>query len=172
MVIAVNRGFTLIELLITLSVASILLSMAVPSYRIFVQDSLILTQSNSFSTAIMLAKSEAIKTSASATICPSNNGTACTGGTVWSNGWLVFADANGDGAVDAGEQILQVSAPLTGGNTLSGARNRITYSPTGYTFGFADTFSLCDSRGAASSRGIILNNQGRLRTVAGGGTCS
>lgn len=172
MITVINRGFTLIELLVTLSVASILLAMAVPSYRVFVQDSLLLTQSNSFSSAMILAKSEAVKRSSPATICPSTNGTGCTGGTLWSNGWLVFADTNSDGVVDAGEQIIQVSAALTGGNTLnSGARNRVTYAATGYTIGFADTFSLCDNRGAATSRGIILSNLGRLRTVIGGGAC-
>ena len=172
MIMVISRGFTLIELLVTLSVASILLAMAVPSYRVFVQDSLLLTQSNSFSSAMTLAKSEAVKRSSPATICPSTNGTGCTGGTVWSNGWLVFADTNGDGAVDVGEDIIQVNAALTGGNILqSGARIRVTYAASGYTIGFADTFSLCDSRGAAVSRRIILNNQGRLRTETGGGAC-
>jgi len=61
------KGFTLIELLVTLSVASILLSVAAPSYRGFVQDSLLVAQSNSFSSAIALAKSEAIKRSGRAT---------------------------------------------------------------------------------------------------------
>jgi type IV fimbrial biogenesis protein FimT len=173
MIIVISRGFTLIELLVTLSVASILLTVAVPSYRVFVQDSLLITQSNNFYSAMMLAKSEAVKRSSPATICPSTNGTGCTGGTVWSNGWIVFADTNGDGAVDAGEEILQVSAALTGGNILqSGARIRVTYAASGYTLGFADTFSLCDSRGAAMSRRIILNNQGRLRTETGGGACA
>jgi type IV fimbrial biogenesis protein FimT len=171
MIMVISRGFTLIELLVTLSVASILLAMAVPSYRVFVQDSLILTQSNSFSSAMMLAKSEAVKRSSPVTICSSTDGLSCNGGNVWSGGWLVFADTDGDGAVDPNE-IIQVSAALSGGNTLSGGRNRVTYAASGYTIGFADTFSLCDSRGAAVSRGIILNNQGRLRTVTGGGTCS
>lgn len=167
-----SRGFTLIELLVTLSVASILLAMAVPSYRVFVQDSLLITQSNSFFSALMLTKSEAVKRGSPATICPSTNGTACTGGTVWSNGWLVFVDPNNNGAIDAGEQILQVGAAFTGGSTLnSGTRIRVTYAATGYTLGYADTFSLCDDRGAAMSRAIVLNNQGRLRTVTGGGAC-
>jgi type IV fimbrial biogenesis protein FimT len=173
LIMPISRGFTLIELLVTLSVASILLSMAVPSYRVFIQDSLLLTQSNSFFSAMMLAKSEAIKRGSPATICPSIDGAACTGGTVWSNGWLVFADPNSNGVVDAGEQILQVSAPFTGGNTLNGNnRERVTFSASGFAFGFNGTFSLCDDRGAAMSRAIILNNQGRLRTETGAGACS
>lgn len=164
-------GFTLIELLVTLSVASILLSVAVPSYRTFVQDSLLITQSNSFASTIALAKSEAIKRSSRVTICPSTNGTSCTGGTVWSNGWLVFADANGDGVVDATEQIIQVNMALSGGNTLT-VRNRITFTADGFSNGFNGTFSLCDSRGATYSRALVLNNQGRLRFETGTGACS
>ena len=110
MYLTVYRGFTLIELLVTLSVASILLTVAAPSYRVFVQDSQLITQSNSFYSAMMLAKSEAVRSSSSATICPSAAGVACDGGTVWTNGWMVFADANGDGTVDAGEQIIRVGS--------------------------------------------------------------
>lgn len=167
------RGFTLIEVLVTLSVVSILLSVAAPSYRTFVQDSLLITQSNSFASAIALAKSEAIKRSSEVIICPSTNGTSCTGGVVWSNGLLVFADTDRDGVVDADEKILQVVAALSGGNTIrSGFRTRVTFTANGFSMGFADTFSLCDSRGTAYSKAIILNNQGRLRTETGTGACS
>jgi type IV fimbrial biogenesis protein FimT len=160
---SILSGFTLIELLVTLSVASILLSVAVPSYRSFVQDSLLMTQSNSFSSAMALTKSEAIKRSSRVTICSSTNGTSCNSGTVWSNGWIVFADPNGSGTVDAGEQIIQVNMALSGGNTLNGGRARITFTADGLSMGFPDTFSLCDSRGADFSRTLVLNNQGRLR---------
>ena len=165
-------GFTLIELLVTLSVASILLSVGVPSYRGFVQDSLMATQSNSFASAIALAKSEAIKRSSRVTICPSTNGTSCTGGSGWSNGWLVFANPNGDGVVDAGEQILHVGAALSGGNTLSSAQDKITFSANGFSMWSNGTFLLCDSCGITYSKAIVLNNQGRLRFQTGTGACS
>ncbi len=143
-----------------------------PSYREFVQESRISTQSNSFLSSTMLAKSEAIKRNSTVTICPSTNGTACTGGTVWSNGWIVFADASSDGVVDGGEEVIQVNAAFTGGNTLqSGARARVTFTANGFSMGFTDTFSICDSRGVAHSRALILNNQGRMRTEKGTGTC-
>lgn len=164
-------GFTLIELLVTLSVASILLTMAVPNYRVFVQDSLLITQVNSFLSAMTLAKNEAIKRSSSATVCPSTNGTGCTGGTVWSTGWIVFADADNDGAVDAGEEIIHVGSALSGGNTLSSGRQRVTFAASGFSLGFNTTFSLCDSRGASASRALVLSNQGRFRTEVGTGAC-
>ena len=170
---AVHMGFTLIELLVTLSVASILLTMAVPNYRVFVQDNLLITQANSFISAMMLAKNEAIKRSGFATICPSTNGTSCAGGTVWSNGWIVFADVDGNGTVDAGEEIIHVGSGLSGGNTLTsnGVRTRVTFAASGFSIGFFSTFSLCDSRGTSASRALVLNNQGRLRTEVGTGAC-
>lgn len=169
----IQCGFTMVELLVTLSLASILLSVAVPSYRTFTQDNLMVVHSNNFASSIALAKSEAIRRSSQATMCPSTNGTSCTRGTVWSDGWLVFADANGNGVVEAGDQILHVNAALSGGNTLRSGptRTRVTFTANGFSSGFNGTFSLCDSRGATYSRALVLNNQGRLRSETGTGTC-
>lgn len=169
----INKGFTLIELLVTLSVASILLAVAAPNYREFVQESRMAAQSNILLSSIMLAKSEAIKRNNSATICPSTNGTNCTGGTVWSNGWIVFADADGNGVVDAGEEIISVNAAFVGGNTLQTGvgDQRVTFAANGFSMGFNSTFSLCDSRGNTYSRALILNNQGRVRVEKGTATC-
>lgn len=171
MYIAVSRGFTVIELLVTLSVASILLAVAAPNYRTFVQDSQLIAQSNNFFSAMMLAKSEAIKRNSPVTICPSADSTTCAGVTAWTSGWLVFADVNGDGTA-VGEEIIRVGTALPGQSTLkSGNRTRVTFAASGFTLGFNDTFSLCDSRGPALSRSLILTPQGGLRTVKGGGTC-
>lgn len=170
----VSNGVTLVELLVTLSIASILLTVAVPGFRVFVQDSRLTAQINNFSSAMMLAKSEALKRNSFTTVCPSANSTTCTGGSsVWSNGWLVFSDPNRNGVVDAGEEIIQVSAALTGGNTLSGGRTRITFDANGFSLGFNDTILLCDSRGTVSSRRLVINNQGRVRIEPGpgAGTC-
>ncbi len=167
----VSNGVTLIELLVTLSIASILLTVAVPGFRVFIQDSRLTTQINNFSSSMMLAKSEALKRSSSTTVCPSMNGTTCTGRVFWSNGWLVFSDPNRNGVVDAGEEIIQVGTALTGGNTLSGGRTRITFDANGFSLGMNDTISLCDNRGAASSKRLVINNQGRVRTETGVGTC-
>ncbi|MBK7492085.1 MAG: GspH/FimT family pseudopilin [Nitrosomonas sp.] len=166
-----QHGFTLTELLVTLSVASILLTVAVPNYRTFVQNNLQSTQSNNFYSTLALAKSEAIRRSSPVTVCPSTNGTSCTGGVIWSNGWLVFADTNSNGVVEAGDEILQVGVAFSGGNTFSGTRTRVTFTANGFSMASNDTFTLCDNRGAAYSKAIILNNQGRFRTETGTGTC-
>lgn len=170
---SINHGFTLIELMVTLSVASILLSVAVPSYRSFVQDTLLITQSNNFSSALALAKSEAIKRNTLVRICPSTNGTGCADSTTWSNGWIIFVDSNSNRTMDAGEQILQVTPAFTGGNTLTANRSElITFRQDGFSPGSADTYSVCDARGSSYSKAIVLSNQGRFRTESGSGSCA
>ncbi len=165
-------GFTLIELLITIAVATILLTVAAPNFRDFLLNSRVTTQTNEFVLALAYAKSEAVKRNSPVTACSRNNNTTCANSTTWDTGWLVFADTDADGTVDAGEVVLQVRAPLEGNNTLrAGARQRVTFRNTGFTPGFNDTFNLCDSRGAANGRNIVVSAQGRVTSQVGAVAC-
>lgn len=160
-----QRGITLIELLVTLSIAAILLTVAVPNFITFVQNNRLATQANDLVTMLNYARSESVKRNQRITVCSSTTGSACAGSTTWETGLLVFADTNGDGVVDGGEDILQVRQEMEGNNTLrAGIRTRVTYQATGFSSGFNDTFRLCDSRGTASARAIVVSNQGRVRT--------
>src|SRR5512133_2253989 len=76
-----SQGFTLVELLVTLAVAGILASLAMPSYREFVANQRIKTASFDLMSSLTLARSEAIKRAAQVTVAPA-------GGT-WANGWSV-----------------------------------------------------------------------------------
>jgi len=167
-------GFTLIELLVTLSIAAILLTVAVPSFIVFVQNNRLATQANDLVTMLNYARSEAIKRNQRITVCSSITGTSCAGSTIWDSGLLVFADTNGDGVVDGGEDVLQVRQAMEGGNTLLSGLNRVTYQSTGFSAGFMGTFRLCDTRGPANGRAIVVSNQGRVRisTLADEGLAS
>lgn len=52
-----HAGFTLIELIITLSVASILLAIAAPSFTGMIKDNRLITQINDFSASLNLGRS-------------------------------------------------------------------------------------------------------------------
>ena len=113
-----QRGFTLIELLITIVVATILVALAVPAFHNFVQNNRITAQVNELVTALTLVRSEAIKRKQTISICSSSNATTCTGS--WDQGWIVFTDDNGNGAVDTGtDEVLRVREGLAGGATLT-----------------------------------------------------
>ena len=169
-----KNGFTLVELMVTLSIAAILLTVAVPNFIIFLQNSRLASQSNDLATILNYARSEAVKGAQRVTVCSRATDTSCSGATNWDNGFLVFVDPNGNGTVDAGEVPLQVRQAMDGDNTLRSGRARITFQANGFSTGFNDTFRLCDARGTASARAIVISNQGRTRTnslAAEGGAC-
>lgn len=100
-------GFSLIELLVVMAVAAILLAIALPSFSDVMVRNRIASSANEFIAAVTYARSEAIRRGGTAGICASSNRTSCTG--AWSDGWLVWADANRNGTLDAAE-VLRVGA--------------------------------------------------------------
>lgn len=171
---ASEHGFTLIELMVTLSIAAILLTVAVPNFITFVQNNRLANQANDLVTMLNYARSEAVKRNQRITVCSSTTGTSCANSTTWGTGFIVFADIDGDGVVDGGEDVIQVRQGVEGGNTLTaGAQSSITYQSNGFLAGVGanDIFRLCDSRGTASARSITLSMQGRVSTSAGATEC-
>src|SRR3569833_4532748 len=97
---ALSRGFTLVELLVTISIATILVTLAVPSFSDFVKNNRMITQPTDFVTAMNVARSEAIRRGTRITLCKSSDGAGCVSGRNWEQGWIVFVDDDGDGAVN------------------------------------------------------------------------
>jgi len=150
------QGFTIIELMITLAIAAILVSLAAPSFKDIIQNNRMTTQYNELLASLSVARSEAIKRGEDVIALSSN-------GNNWENGWTVFVDTDGDGAPSAAETI-RVGATLTGNNTLRFARDRITYASSGLGSGLiTGTFTLCDDRGNAEARGLVVSATGRVR---------
>jgi type IV fimbrial biogenesis protein FimT len=136
-----------------------------------VQNNRLATQANDLVTMLNYARSEAVKRNQRITVCSSTTGTSCAGSTTWDSGLIVFADTDGDGVVDGGEDVLQVRQGLEGSNTLRGADNRVTYQSTGFSPGFNGTFRLCDARGITTARAIVVSMQGRVSTSTGTASC-
>ena len=161
-----DRGFTLAELMITLAVAAILLAIAVPSFRTFVQNSRLTTQADTLVYSLNLARNEAVKLDTPVAVCASSDGATCTG--AWVNGWIVcYPAANCLPGSATPPTVLQVSPGLSNGNTvaekISGA-TLATYSSNGQT-GAGYQFVFCDSRGAGSGRDVEINLIGRIEAA-------
>lgn len=162
-----SKGFTLVELAITVSITSILLTVAIPSYQSLMRDSRLTTQANELMASLHYTRSEAIKRGMRVTICSSADGTTCSNGG-WQDGWLIFSDAGTPGSIDSGDEVLRVVTGLKG-STINGGANFgewISYLSNGRSRGnggLADgTFGLC-SQDKNGGRNIVINNSGRPR---------
>src|SRR5277367_3145724 len=94
------HGFTLVEVVVTVAVAAILLSIAVPSFRYVTNSNRIAGESNGLVGDLQFARAEAIKEGRTVTVCVSTDGANCTGSTSWEGGWIVFSDPTNFGVVD------------------------------------------------------------------------
>lgn len=116
-----ERGFTLFEAVITMAIVAILMALAIPSYRYVTNANRIAAEINGLLGDMQYARAEAIKEGQTVTVCVSSTGTSCAGAAVstWQNGWIVFSDVNGNGAVSAGDQILRVQSAFSGSDTFT-----------------------------------------------------
>jgi type IV fimbrial biogenesis protein FimT len=151
----IERGFTLLELLVTLAVAGVLLTVAVPSFKTTITNNRQIAQTNELLGSLMYARSEAITENKSAVICASTDGSTC--GTDWSQGWIVYSSADAS-------KILRSHSALDGGNKLYDGTigSSITFNSNG-TSTASGTFTLCDSRGSSEAHAIGLSATGIAR---------
>jgi type IV fimbrial biogenesis protein FimT len=167
-------GFTLIELMVTLAVAAIVLTTAVPGFRQVIQNNKVATDINAFVSALHLARSESVKRGKQVTVCKSNDSASCAAANGWEQGWIVFVDTNNSESVDTGEELLRVYSGLDAGTTLRGnstVDDAVAFQPSG--FADAGSIILCDSRVKTFSsdkgfaRVVIISTRGRVRLVNG-----
>lgn len=164
----------MIELMITLCIAAILAAVAVPSFQSMMTRSQLTTQTNQLAGSLHYARSEAVKRGMRVTVCTSSNGSQCTNGSGWQNGWLIFSDGGVAGAIDGGDEVLRVFPSLQGGalTATSNFSNSISYLANGRSRGNGNllgngSFRFCN-QGQRNS--IEITTAGRP-SVRKGQTC-
>lgn len=98
-------GFSLIELMVVLAIATILLGIGVPSFRMLLQNQRMTTTVNDLFAAINLTRSEAIRRGTRVDLVPVD-------GKDWASGWVVFIDQDADQIPDSGEKIIYIHGPV------------------------------------------------------------
>jgi type IV fimbrial biogenesis protein FimT len=161
-ILAAN-GFTLIELMVAITVAGILLGIAVPAFNTFVQNDRMTGQANSLVGSFSYARSEAVKRASSngITVCPSANQTACDAGP-WTEGWVVTYI---DPLNAANNVVLQAIPALSGSNTVTqvvGPAGGVVFNSSGTAPLAPLTLRICDTRGALFARQVEVNVTGRV----------
>jgi type IV fimbrial biogenesis protein FimT len=170
-----GQGFTLVELMVTLAIAAILLTVAVPSMEEAALNGKLRSQSNAFLASLHLARSEAIKRNGRVVLCKSSDGVDCADSGGWEQGWIVFSDRNNDGnrAGDTDESIIDVHQSLARGFLLRGGGNvasYISFHVSGSTRLISGAFqsgslTLCRAQPTVSDQGkqIVISAVGRAR---------
>jgi type IV fimbrial biogenesis protein FimT len=187
-------GYTLVELLLAAAIAGVLAGVAVPAFDTLVKDSRRTTVANELLASVLLARAEAAKSGQTVILC----GIADTDGDGllapaertcrgrdWSGGWItaIWIDADGDGAVTTGELAVLREFVNRRRGALTVTANAFTATPPIAPAGTAalrpfsrsstnGTIVVCDARGSAHARGVIIAANGRARvspTTAGGG---
>jgi type IV fimbrial biogenesis protein FimT len=160
-----HRGFTLIELLVTLSIASILIAVAVPSFRELSIRNRLTTYTNDFVATVNVARSEAVRRGSTVTVCKSDDGAKCGG--AWSDGWIVFHDANGDGIFDEGnDTLVKTHEGLASSYTINASESfeeNIIFGPDG-SANASGLFAVCHKGNLKGARAIVLT---RMRPRVG-----
>lgn len=167
-----EHGITLIETMVTIAIAAILMSLAVPSFMSLFNRSRVANAANTFISDIYYARSEAIKRSTPVVICMSNDQASCTGaaGNVsnpgWTSGWIIFVDSNADGTLNAGEPVIRVQGALNLSTTFvgGGAQTQFAFNAQGSltTAIGGDTVHVCTTKDLTLSRAIQINASGLL----------
>lgn len=173
-----QRGFTLYELLVTMLVAGIILGLGVPNLLEFSRNNRMTATANDLQTALMLARSEAVKQRNTVTLCASPNPVAATptcspDGSGTAGGYIVWNDDDADAVVDGGETILlqrddpqDITVFGDSGYVHFGINGSVVAIPsTGEPAASAVLF--CDSRGnvvvsgsLSAARGIRISRTG------------
>ncbi len=119
-----SAGFTLIELMTTVSVAGILLAIAIPAFTNFVASSRLAEQTNELIGALNIGRSEAIKRNRNVTFCraATNVITTCAGSGDWRF-WILRTGTEvlRRGSFDTHGGSMVVTSTLTSDQMVFGA---------------------------------------------------
>lgn len=173
-----ERGFTLIEMMVVISIAAILLALAVPGFNALLADSRMESRTQALLSSVQFARSEAIRSNANVYLCALNTksnldvqgcqGKAKKGDTSWSEGVLLYADQPGGnpGRYNSGERRRHVM--FSGEPTVSSALDQFMLTPEGrLPTGVSPSWVVRDTASGQCASVTVLAN-GRPRLCKGG----
>lgn len=175
-------GFSLLELMVTVSVAGTLASVAIPTFSHLLQDSRRTAVVNELVSTMLAARSRAAVSGRSIVVCGVRDANAdgrpepgCAGHD-WSGGWqaAAWSDANGDGRVQDGEldPPLRLYVNEQRGVRIEAPGFANAALPSGVAvlrpldrFSSQGSLRICDARGSAAARALVISGSGRTRVT-------
>lgn len=166
------NGFTLIELMVTVSVAAILLAIAVPSLNTVYETSRGTTAISNIENSVAFARNQAISFGRKVTICP-GTGTSCSGN--WINGYLIFIDDDGDKKADNGTSVLKKEQSLNTKDFITvSVTGPITFNTDGMLASVsAISIHYCPAKKSSEySKGISISPSGKISLITTDVSCN
>jgi type IV fimbrial biogenesis protein FimT len=130
-------GFSLVELMVVLAIATILMTIAIPSFKTFIDRQKVLTVAADLYASVSLTRSEAIRRGARVYLLPKD-------GAAWSNGWVVQTDP---------------ADPKTIVYSRDGAPTQLQITPS-FSPNNSDLSLVYDGTGRTSSKGSVVARSG------------
>lgn len=134
------------ELMIVMLIVGVLMGFAVPAFTEFMQTSRLRSASSGLYEALVMARSEAIKRSASVAVSPAAGG--------WVDGW----------SVKSGTTTLKVWQPEAGLTYRDAVSGDITYGLNGRIGGAREIVIYSASSAASAARCVAIDASGRVNT--------
>lgn len=159
------EGYTLYEIVVTLALVTVAVSAAIPLFDKVLARNLQRIELNTLFSAVHLARKESILKRSVVSICPTLDYQQCAARGEWSNGWLMFENADRDSppVVDPGEDILkrhQVAENII----ISANRRAFTLRAT-FLRATNGTFVVCDRADRITPKALVVSYTGRPRVA-------
>lgn len=171
-----DSGFTIIELMVVLVLLGILATLAAPSFTETFRRFRVDAAREEFMASVYLARGEAIRQGMPVVIRRTTGcGTALANNQDWSCGWRVFADLDGNNALNGAETTMQeVFVPpnitVRKGNNVN--PQFITINRFGQVTQMGQRFEVFPAGMAAVNGQLICFTTGtRMRTVKSAAAC-
>ncbi|MEO8303404.1 MAG: GspH/FimT family pseudopilin [Betaproteobacteria bacterium] len=164
-----SAAFTLVEMLIGLSIAALLIAMAVPAFHDWLGAYELANHARNLAETMTRARTEAVRRGHRVSLCKSPGRDQCADLGSWDAGFVVFADANHDGKIDPGEPVLEIAGPAPRGITVAANRpleDYVSYTSLGQARmlnGALQMGTLTVCRSGQLALNVVLANSGRVR---------
>jgi type IV fimbrial biogenesis protein FimT len=156
-------GFTLAEMLVVVALAALFMSLAAPSFQRSIATSRQRAAAGELQSALLHARSEAIRTGHGTTVEPA--GAAGE----WSGGWRAYVDTNANGSFEPGSDRLLTQAPPPRGLAQSAATTAKAFRFGASGFLTAVTNScvafVAGAEPHGAGRSVIVSSTGRTRVA-------